>query len=88
MEFLIIGPVPVKVSTTEYAERTTHQLEPIRNIFAALFLASIGLIMNPLFLWTHIDILFASLLVVVVAKVRADSPFHLCVRSGPVHVLV
>mmetsp|Transcript_32180 Transcript_32180/g.61920 ORF Transcript_32180/g.61920 Transcript_32180/m.61920 type:complete len:722 (-) Transcript_32180:449-2614(-) len=59
----------VMISVTEYAERTIQQIEPIRNIFAALFLASIGLIMNPLFLWTHIDILFASLLVVVVAKV-------------------
>jgi hypothetical protein len=28
--------------------------------------------MNPVFLWGHIDILFASLLVVVAAKV----PFH------------
>lgn len=56
-----------------------HQLEPVRNIFAALFLASIGLIMNPLFLWSHIDILFASLLVVVTAKVLSyfpPSPFH------------
>lgn len=59
----------MQISVTEYAERTIQQIEPIRNIFAALFLASIGLIMNPLFLWTHIDILFASLLVVVVAKV-------------------
>jgi len=59
----------VMISATDYAERTTEQIEPIRNIFAALFLASIGLIMNPLFLWTHIDILFASLLVVVAAKV-------------------
>mmetsp|Transcript_22266 Transcript_22266/g.48941 ORF Transcript_22266/g.48941 Transcript_22266/m.48941 type:complete len:661 (-) Transcript_22266:274-2256(-) len=58
----------VMISATDYAERTIHQLEPIRNIFAALFLASIGLIMNPLFLWSHIDILFASLLVVVTAK--------------------
>eukprot|EP00854_Cymbomonas_tetramitiformis_P002538 gene2538-3288_t len=59
----------VMVSTTEYADRTLHQIEPIRNIFAALFLASIGLIMNPSFLWHHMDILLASLLVVVTAKV-------------------
>jgi hypothetical protein len=59
----------VMVSATDYAERTIHQLEPIRNLFAALFLASIGLIMNPIFLWTHMDVLFASVLVVIVTKV-------------------
>eukprot|EP00959_Pyramimonas_sp_CCMP1952_P462311 9483030-Pyramimonas_sp.AAC.3 len=63
-----------QISATDYAERTIHQLEPVRNIFAALFLASIGLIMNPLFLWNHIDILFASLLVVVTAKVPSNLP--------------
>ena len=60
----------VMVSATDYAERTIHQLEPIRNLFAALFLASIGLIMNPIFLWTHMDVLFASVLVVIVTKVK------------------
>jgi Kef-type K+ transport system membrane component KefB len=58
----------VMISATPYAEQTLHHIEPIRNVFAALFLASIGMIMNPFFLWVHLDVLLASLLVVIVFK--------------------
>eukprot|EP00899_Mesostigma_viride_P024716 jgi/Mesvir1/5429/Mv15489-RA.1 len=58
----------VMVSSTEYSERTLHQVEPIRNIFASLFLVSIGMIMNPLFLWEHLDILLASVVLAATAK--------------------
>ena len=58
----------VMISATPYAEQTLHHIEPIRNVFAALFLASIGMIMNPLFLWVHLDVLLATLLVVIVFK--------------------
>ncbi|CAI6010825.1 unnamed protein product [Closterium sp. NIES-65] len=51
-----------------YSERTLHQVEPIRNLFAALFLASIGMVMHPLFLWQHIDILLIAVAVVFVSK--------------------
>ena len=44
------------------------QVEPIRNFFAALFLASIGMLIHVHFLWNHIDILLASVLLVVIAK--------------------
>ena len=30
------------LSGPEYSERTLRQVEPVRNIFAALFLASVG----------------------------------------------
>ncbi|KAK4403546.1 K(+) efflux antiporter 5 [Sesamum angolense] len=43
-------------------------VEPIRNFFAALFLASIGMLIHVHFLWTHVDILLASVIVVVVVK--------------------
>mmetsp|Transcript_4541 Transcript_4541/g.11416 ORF Transcript_4541/g.11416 Transcript_4541/m.11416 type:complete len:638 (-) Transcript_4541:2782-4695(-) len=58
----------VMVSATPFAEQTLHHIEPIRNVFAALFLASIGMIMNPFFLWVHLDVLLATLLVVIVFK--------------------
>lgn len=44
------------------------QVEPIRNLFAALFLASIGMLINVHFLWNHVDILLASVILVVVIK--------------------
>ena len=56
------------ITASPYAEKAVQNLEQIRNIFAALFMVSIGLIMNPRFLWTHIDILLFSLLMVVVLK--------------------
>lgn len=43
-------------------------MEPIRNLFAALFLASIGMLIHVQFLWTHVDILLASVILVIVFK--------------------
>ena len=56
------------VSATDLAERTLHAMEALRNLFSALFLASIGMLMNPRFLWQHFDILLASLVTIVLAK--------------------
>ncbi|XP_073292986.1 K(+) efflux antiporter 5 [Primulina huaijiensis] len=58
----------VMISTTEFAQHTLDQVEPIRNLFAALFLSSIGMLIHVQFLWTHVDILLASVLLVVVVK--------------------
>lgn len=44
------------------------QIEPIRNLFAALFLASIGMLIHVHFLWNHVDILVASVILVIVIK--------------------
>lgn len=43
-------------------------MEAIRNLFAALFLASIGMLIHVQFLWNHVDILLASVILVVVVK--------------------
>ena len=43
-------------------------MEPIRNLFAALFLSSIGMLIHVHFLWSHVDILLASVILVVVIK--------------------
>ncbi|KZV25366.1 K(+) efflux antiporter 5 [Dorcoceras hygrometricum] len=58
----------VMISTTEFAQHTLDQVEPIRNLFAALFLSSIGMLIHVQFLWAHVDILLASVLLVVVVK--------------------
>lgn len=44
------------------------QVEPIRNFFAALFLASIGMLIHVQFLWNHVDILLAAVILVIVVK--------------------
>ncbi|KAL9813978.1 K(+) efflux antiporter 5 [Arabidopsis thaliana] len=58
----------VMLSTTEFAQHTLEQVEPIRNLFAALFLSSIGMLINVHFLWNHVDILLASVILVIVIK--------------------
>ncbi|KAL0330712.1 UNVERIFIED_CONTAM: K(+) efflux antiporter 4 [Sesamum angustifolium] len=58
----------VMIATTDLAQHTLEQVEPIRNMFAALFLASIGMLIHVHFLWNHVDILLASVILVVVVK--------------------
>ncbi|KAJ7544072.1 hypothetical protein O6H91_09G063500 [Diphasiastrum complanatum] len=58
----------VMISTTDFAEHTLQQVEPIRNLFTALFLSTIGMLINVQFLWSHLDILLASFIFVIVAK--------------------
>ncbi|KAI4376545.1 hypothetical protein MLD38_014294 [Melastoma candidum] len=58
----------VMISTTDQAQHTLEQVEPIRNFFAALFLASIGMLIHIHFLWNHVDILLAAVLLVIVIK--------------------
>ncbi|XP_044480065.1 K(+) efflux antiporter 4-like isoform X1 [Mangifera indica] len=58
----------VMISTTDLGQHTLEQVEPIRNFFAALFLASIGMLIHVHFLWNHVDILLAAVLLVIVVK--------------------
>lgn len=58
----------VMISSTDLAQHTLEQIEPIRNMFAALFLASIGMLIHVHFLWNHIDILLASVILVITIK--------------------
>ncbi|XP_042039453.1 K(+) efflux antiporter 4-like [Salvia splendens] len=58
----------VMIATTDLGQHTLEQVEPIRNMFAALFLASIGMLIHVHFLWNHVDILLASVILVVIVK--------------------
>ncbi|ONI25142.1 hypothetical protein PRUPE_2G283800 [Prunus persica] len=63
----------VMISTTDLAQHTLDQVEPIRNLFAALFLSSIGMLIHVHFLWSHVDILLASVILVIVVKTAVAS---------------
>ncbi|KAL1532571.1 K(+) efflux antiporter 4 [Salvia divinorum] len=58
----------VMIATTDLGQHTLEQVEPIRNMFAALFLSSIGMLIHVHFLWNHVDILLASVILVVIVK--------------------
>lgn len=51
-----------------YVNCCALKVEAIRNLFAALFLASIGMLIHVQFLWNHVDILLASVILVVIVK--------------------
>ncbi|KAG9456540.1 hypothetical protein H6P81_001048 [Aristolochia fimbriata] len=58
----------VMISTTDLSQHTLEQIEPIRNFFAALFLASIGMLIHVHFLWNHVDFLLAAVILVIIVK--------------------
>ncbi|PON50441.1 DNA-directed DNA polymerase [Parasponia andersonii] len=58
----------VMIATTDLGQHTLEQVEPIRNFFAALFLASIGMLIHVHFLWSHVDILLAAVILVIIIK--------------------
>nr|DAD48516.1 TPA_asm: hypothetical protein HUJ06_018453 [Nelumbo nucifera] len=57
----------VMISTTDLAQHTLEQVEPIHN-FAALFLAIIGMLIHVHFLWNHVYILLAAVILVIIIK--------------------
>lgn len=63
---MVLEHYPSSIPTTEVS--LAVQIEPIRNFFAALFLASIGMLIHVNFLWNHVDILLASVILVFTIK--------------------
>ena len=58
----------VMVSMSPVAVETQNHIEPVRNIFGGLFLASVGMIITPCFLWVHFDVLLCTLFVFIIFK--------------------
>lgn len=54
-------------------ETIAHSINSIQNVFTALFIASMGLIMSPSFLWAHMSLLTFGTLVVFAAKTAVIS---------------
>ncbi|CAM0910292.1 unnamed protein product [Alopecurus aequalis] len=78
----------VMISTTDLAQHTLEQIEPIRNLFAALFLASIGMLINVHFLWNHVDILLAAVILVGMSLAQiGEFAFVLLSRASSIHLI-
>ncbi|NJK41714.1 MAG: sodium:calcium exchanger [Acaryochloridaceae cyanobacterium SU_2_1] len=56
------------VSQVEYADHALHSILPMRDVFATLFFASIGMLINPLFLVQNIWILLGLVTLVMLGK--------------------
>jgi len=61
------------LSGSAQAPKAIKAIEGARNIFMTLFMASIGLMMSPAFLWEHKIILACSLLAVISIKTAVIS---------------
>ena len=62
------------ISEVEYADQTLAYVEPLRDIFAALFFASIGMLIDPFFLWENIDLILGLVSIVFIGKFAIITP--------------
>jgi monovalent cation:H+ antiporter-2, CPA2 family len=62
------------ISEAEYADQTLAYVEPIRDVFAALFFAAIGMLIDPLFLWNNWDLILGLVSIVFVGKFTIITP--------------
>jgi monovalent cation:H+ antiporter-2, CPA2 family len=62
------------ISEVEYADQTLTYVEPIRDVFAALFFASIGMLIDPLFLWQNWQLILGLVCLVFIGKWSIVTP--------------
>ncbi|BAZ18172.1 sodium/hydrogen exchanger [Calothrix sp. NIES-4071] len=62
------------ISEVEYADQTLTYVEPLRDIFASLFFVSIGMLIDPLFLWNNLELILGLVAFVLVGKFFIVTP--------------
>ncbi|MFM8008795.1 MAG: cation:proton antiporter, partial [Dolichospermum sp.] len=62
------------ISEVEYADETLTIVEPLRDIFASLFFAAIGMLIDPVFLWQNLELIFGLVALVFVGKFLIITP--------------
>jgi monovalent cation:H+ antiporter-2, CPA2 family len=62
------------ISEAEYADQTLTYVEPLRDIFASLFFASIGMLIDPVFLWNNLELILGLVALVFVGKFLIVTP--------------
>ncbi|AFY91985.1 cation:proton antiporter [Chamaesiphon minutus] len=62
------------ISEAEYADQTLAYVEPIRDVFAALFFAAIGMLIDPRFLWENLDLILGLVSIVFIGKFAIITP--------------
>ncbi|QYO62497.1 cation:proton antiporter [Leptolyngbya sp. 7M] len=56
------------ISEVEYADQTLTYVEPIRDIFASLFFAAVGMLIDPVFIWNNLELILGLVALVFVGK--------------------
>jgi monovalent cation:H+ antiporter-2, CPA2 family len=62
------------ISEVEYADQTLTYVEPVRDIFATLFFASIGMLIDPVFLWNNLELILGLVALVLLGKFLIVTP--------------
>ncbi|WP_017721807.1 cation:proton antiporter domain-containing protein [Kamptonema formosum] len=62
------------ISEVEYADQTLTYVEPIRDIFAALFFVSVGMLIDPKFLWDNLELILGLVALVLAGKFLIVTP--------------
>ncbi|MBE9036447.1 cation:proton antiporter domain-containing protein [aff. Roholtiella sp. LEGE 12411] len=74
------------ISEVEYADQTLTYVEPLRDIFASLFFAAIGMLIDPVFLWNNLELILGLVALVFVGKFLIITPlvrlFHYPLKTA------
>ncbi|WP_414563620.1 MULTISPECIES: cation:proton antiporter [unclassified Anabaena] len=62
------------ISEVEYADQTLTYVEPVRDIFASLFFAAIGMLIDPVFLWNNLELILELVALVFIGKFLIITP--------------
>ncbi len=65
------------ISEVEYADQTLSVVEPLRDVFATLFFAAIGMLIDPLFLWNNLELILSLVALTFVGKFALITPLVL-----------
>lgn len=68
------------ISEVEYADQTLTYVEPLRDIFACLFFAAIGMLIDPVFLWNNLELILGLVALVFVGKFLIVTPLVMLFR--------
>ncbi|HEY9907010.1 MAG TPA: cation:proton antiporter [Thermosynechococcaceae cyanobacterium] len=68
------------ISEVEYADQTLTYVEPLRDIFASLFFAAIGMLIDPVFLWNNLELILGLVALVFIGKFLIVTPLVLLFR--------
>lgn len=62
------------ISEVEYSDQTLTYVEPLRDIFASLFFAAIGMLIDPLFLWNNLELILGLVALAFIGKFLIVTP--------------
>ncbi|MBD2102242.1 cation:proton antiporter [Leptolyngbya sp. FACHB-261] len=68
------------ISEVEYADQTLSVVEPLRDVFATLFFAAIGMLIDPVFLWNNLELILGLVALTFVGKFALITPLVMTFR--------